>query len=119
MSDAYASIPCPECGRGHVQSWADKRFGCRRDRLPGVVVPFRPHYHKTLARGPNDPEAHVNSEYQLKKLIDKRRRQGWVQQHPGDLADAPKRLAERRAAARAKPLLSTEEIHKLAQGRTP
>jgi len=74
------------CERGHPQSWIDTRFGCAdcgRRRAPhpkirhGIRGDCRD-YREDLARFPGDPEAYVDGPRSLQKLIDKRKRQGWV-----------------------------------------
>lgn len=76
-----------ECRRGHVQNWADKKFGCGRCGMrqgPGFAFSHTlkndgKDYREDLARFPNDPEAYVNGKADVQKLLDKRKRQGWVE----------------------------------------
>lgn len=75
----------PECDKGHVQSWADQKFGCAdcgkrkvqsftmRHSMKGDMRDYR----EDLARFPNDPEAYVDGPTSLSKLKDKRKREGW------------------------------------------
>jgi hypothetical protein len=63
-------------------SWADERFGCKRNRLPKISTRHgvRRHevdYREDLSRFPGDPEAYVSGERDVAKLIDKRKREGW------------------------------------------
>ena len=59
----------------------------------------------SLARFPNDREAHVETEYQWSKLIDKRRRKGWEKVDPGALDTKLGHLGPELKAKRRKPLL--------------
>jgi len=83
------------CSNKHKLSWADRRFGCakcgkRKCRKAKIRLTQRHDYRdyrEDLARFPNDPQAYVNSDGQVKKLIDQRKREGWTFRKDG-LADA-------------------------------
>lgn len=48
-------------------------------------------YRADLARFPNDPEAFVSGPHSLQRLVDKRKREGWVEGPPlSELMDAPR-----------------------------
>jgi hypothetical protein len=44
-------------------------------------------YRADLSRFPNDPDAYVTGPDSLAKLIDKRKRAGWIVGKPGSMAD--------------------------------
>jgi len=66
-------------------------------------------YREDLAEFPNDPDAYVQGPHSLQKLIDKRKRQGWLvgDRSLQDVADAPAGVAP----------MSTEEIMQKAYKR--
>lgn len=91
------------CHQGHPLSWADERFGCAecgRRRVSGghrIAYALRgkdgcgSDYREDLARtkpeymrdprwkpGMGDPEAYVDGPRAVKKLLDKRKREGWT-----------------------------------------
>jgi len=107
---------CDDCGEDHEFTWADERFGYHRAQdmigspprrtRAAIKTNFKPGYKSGLARFPNDKEAYVESDYQWKKLIDKRKRQGWVQRDWSDLHTASGRLIPKHLRGkRRKPLL--------------
>ena len=71
-------------------NWISKRFGypdkngIRRTRFAiklrhGMKDENWSEYRSDLARFPNDPQAYVSGPSAKKKLIDQRRREGWVE----------------------------------------
>ncbi len=72
---------CPACGDTLTNKY-DRLYGhaaCGLRTAPRFRMRRRgTGYHSSLARFPNDPEAHVDSEMELSRLIDKRQRQGWT-----------------------------------------
>lgn len=48
---------------------------------------FETAYRPDLSRFPNDPDAHVSGPDSLNRLIEKRKRAGWIVGKPGSLAD--------------------------------
>lgn len=91
------------CPNDHKLSWADRRFGCakcgkRKCRKAKIRFTQRhdyKDYREDLARFPGDPEAYVDSPTAVNKLIDKRKRDGWVMGRldeatvPGDKNEDP------------------------------
>ena len=75
-------------------SWVTDRFGLPNKRGRRKVLHKRPiirwglrdenwvDYRDDMARFPGDPEAMVNGPTSVKKLIDKRKRQGWIEGLP-------------------------------------
>jgi len=93
----YTCDSCDEADQLHVHGMTvDPFIGCSRGhrmrrKVGRVNFRFRltqsPHYQdyrEDLARFKGDPEAYVNSDYQVNKLRDKRLRQGWVEGPPID-----------------------------------
>jgi hypothetical protein len=66
-----------EMNKGLVKGTAAFRF--RRS--------FENTYRSDLSRFPNDPDAYVTGPESLQKLIDKRKRAGWIVGKPGSLAE--------------------------------
>lgn len=93
---------CHECGQDHTPSWADLKFGCVdlktgvRELRQGVRIKGRVEYREDLARsqveiakdpaaraqgwrpGQRDPQAFVDSQTAVRRLVDQRKREGWV-----------------------------------------
>jgi len=65
----------------------NKGLICPRGSSFRVRRSFDNTYRTDLSRFPNDPEAHVSGPGSLAKLIDKRKRAGWIVGKPGSLAD--------------------------------
>lgn len=96
------AMTCPECacdlcGSPHVPSWADRKFGCpgpdgkrRMVCRPKFERALRVthEYRADLARFPGDPQAKVDGPRALAKLIDQRKREGWILGKPGDFSSA-------------------------------
>lgn len=85
---------CPSGkGDGHEMSQLDTLFGCDRSRAPTIVRNGRGmrrdkhDYREDLARFPNDPEAYTDGPTAVKKLWDRRQRQGWRRR---ELKEKPK-----------------------------
>lgn len=73
---------CPSCGETEGHGRYDLMWGCDRRFVPGVIVKRNSRgdmrdYREDLARFPNDPEALVDGPTALRKLKDKRKREGW------------------------------------------
>lgn len=71
---------CEVCGAVDL-TWADLRFGHCQRKAPAVSTASfdrRSGYQPTLARFRGDPEAVVQTPLGLKKLEDKRLREGWI-----------------------------------------
>lgn len=111
MSDA---VDCPRCGRTSL-TWGDVRFGhprpgepegertCSVTRLPAVSTASfdkRSGYQPSLARFPGDPTAFAETPAGLRKLEDRRLREGWVDK--ADLAADKRHLAPGERSALAK-----------------
>lgn len=97
---------CPECGRE----------GARRAITPESMAQTQTYvpsmdrgYFKTLARFPGDPEAHVGGPDSLRRLVDRRKRDGWTVHTKGepDLIE-PKVAKKQELAAERKELLKRE-----------
>lgn len=71
---------CPECGAPVYRAIVGLRF-----RFSHSLKNDGFDYREDLAAKPNDPEAYVDGPRALRKLIDKRKRQGW---QIGKLEDA-------------------------------
>ena len=91
---------CPACGGKVVQVI---------DKIPSVRVRYALRgtghdYREDLARFPNDPEAYVDGPTAVRKLLDKRKRQGWeVRERVENTRPEPKNLAaEAYESAKAK-----------------
>lgn len=74
MSDTALSC-CPACGIDVYRAIT---------QAPQVKIHDYQEYREDLSRRPNDPEAFVTSKRGLKKLIEKRQRQGWGDPVPLD-----------------------------------
>lgn len=78
------------------EAWDAKVARCR-ELNKGLICPrgasfrfrrsFDNTYRADLSRFPNDPDAYVTGPESLGKLIDKRKRAGWVVGKPGSLAE--------------------------------
>lgn len=80
---------CPDCGATDL-GWVSQRFGHCRRRPVRFKIRDRSGYHPGLARFPNDPEAYVDGEDSLRRVMDKRKAQGYVQVTAQDLAPPDK-----------------------------
>lgn len=85
---------CEECGEFHTKSWADEKFGCRRDRLPKIKIRHGLRgdchdYRDDLARFPGDPQAYTDGPRAVKRLLDQRLREGWTIRDPSEVRSKP------------------------------
>lgn len=87
---------CPACGE-------PCRRAIVREGMPSVNTfcpAFDTGYYSSLAKKPNDPEAHVSGPHSLQRLIDKRKAEGWnVSKGEPDVVNA---VTERRKELKAK-----------------
>lgn len=73
---------CPKCGSAVYRSIQSVRLNVRKLKRD---VHHSHDYREDLARFPNDPEARVDGPRALRKLMDKRKREGWTMER--DLTD--------------------------------
>ena len=71
---ADAILGCPWCGKRVYRAMGRVNFQFRH----GMKGDMRD-YREDLARFPNDPEAFVDGPTAVRKLLDKRKREGWVE----------------------------------------
>jgi len=101
-----ADDPTVKCNEAVYEDEGPQYHPCekRMARVPAAVVSLplintrsfdrADGYQATLASRPNDPDAYTSGQRSLQKLIDKRLREGWIDQgRVGDIDTSGKRRA--------------------------